>query len=225
MLKWIFLLVCLVGILFGLPDTSVKESKERVRTAIKNCGIRLLSRKYVINLSPANLKKEGSFLDLPMAIGVLKTIGEIRTQDLENVIFIGELSLDGTISRVDGVLPMCIEALKYGIKKVIVPKENAKEAGIVKNLEVIGVESLREVIGYLNGDIRIEKEDINIQELFNNVNKFNIDFNEVKGQNMVKRALEIAVSGSHNVLMIGSPRFWKNNDGKKNYHNFARIIF
>ncbi len=194
--------------IIGLADISVKESKERVKTAIKNSGIDLYSRKYIINLSPADLKKEGTFLDLPISIGILKAIGVIKKVNINNIIFLGELSLDGRIKEINGVLPMCLEAVKCGIKTVIVPKGNAKEAGIVKNIDVIGVRTLTEVIKYLNGEIKIEKENVNIEELFKNSNTFNIDFSDVKGQTFVKRALEISASGSHNILMIGSPRFW-----------------
>lgn len=189
--------------IIGLPDTAVKESKERVRTAIKNCGISLLSRKYVINLSPASLKKEGSLFDIPIAVGVLQSIGEISAKiSFENTVFIGELSLDGKINAVDGVLPMCIEALKFGIKRAIVPKENATEAAVVKDLEIIGVSTLQELIEYLNNKKEVVRECVDIKKIFENKNSFNMDFNEVKGQSAVKRALEIAVAGSHNALMV-----------------------
>ena len=178
----------------GLPDISIKESKERVRTAIKNCGIELPSRKYIINLSPANIKKEGSFLDLSIAIGILKSMEIIRNEDTSNMIFIGELSLEGRINGVNGVLPICIEALKYGITKVIVPKDNVKEASIIKELDVIGVRNLKELILYLNGKkvIEIEKENDYINE---ENESYGVDFSEVKGQAGIKRALEIAAAG------------------------------
>lgn len=182
--------------IIGLPDTAVKESKERVRTAIKNCGVNLPSRKYVINLSPASLKKEGSLFDISIAVGILQSIGEISEENsFENTIFIGELSLDGRINAVNGVLPMCIEALKFGIKRAIVPKENATEAAVVKDLEVIGVSNLHELIEYLNKKKDITKEDVDIKKFFENKDIFKMDFNEVKGQEGVKRALEIAVAG------------------------------
>lgn len=180
--------------IIGLPDVSVKESKERVRTALKNCGVNLLSRKYVINLSPANIKKEGSIFDLPIAVGVLVAIDEIlKNNELDKTVFIGELSLNGEIEAVNGVLPMCIEALKFGIKRVVVPKKNILEASCVKGLEVIGVSNLNEVIDYLNGNTKIEKEEFKCDDL-KNMDNYKIDFNEVKGQNSVKRALEIAVA-------------------------------
>lgn len=186
----------------GLPDISVRESKERVRSAIKNSGYELQSRRIVVNLAPANTKKEGSFFDLPIAIGVLICMGEIQNLDLENTVFIGELSLDGKINSVNGVLPMCIEAKKLGIKKVIVPNENAKEAAIIKGIEVIGVEKLHDVVFYLNKQLEILPSKINIEEIFTSENKYNLDFSEVKGQENIKRALEIAAAGSHNCLLI-----------------------
>lgn len=189
----------------GLPDISVRESKERVRSAIKNSGYELQSRRIVVNLAPANTKKEGSFFDLPIAIGVLICMGEIQNVDLENTVFIGELSLDGKINSVNGVLPMCIEAKKLGIKKVIIPNENAKEAAIINGIEVVGVERLQDVVFYLNKQLEILPSKINVEEIFTSENKYNLDFSEVKGQENIKRALEIAAAGSHNCLLIGSP--------------------
>lgn len=199
--------------IIGLPDISVKESKERVKTAIKNCGINIPSRRYIINLSPADMKKEGSYFDLAIAVGVLKSIGMLETVNFEDTIFIGELSLDSKIKKVNGVLPICIEALKYGISKIIVPKENAKEAGIIKDIDVIGVDTLEELIRYLIGEISIEREVTNIDNIFEKEIEYEIDFSEVKGQAVAKRALEIACAGGHNVLMVGTPGSRKNYDG------------
>ena len=178
----------------GLPDTTVKESKERVRTAIKNSGYEFQSRRIVINLAPADTRKEGSFFDLPIAIGILLDFQDIKWQNLEDTVFIGELSLNGNINKINGILPMCIEAKKLGIKRVILPEENAKEAAIVDGLQVIGATNLREVVEYLNDNADIEPTEANIQEIFHKKHKYSLNFSEVKGQENVKRALEIAAA-------------------------------
>ena len=194
----------------GLPDASIKESKERVKTAIKNSGFNLFSRKIVVNLAPAAKRKEGSIFDLPIAIGVLCANDYIYCP-LEDVVILGELSLDGRVNKINGILPMCIELTKLGIKKVILPKENAYEASIVKNIEIVPVESLEETVEYLNHMRKIKFEN-QIDILQNVCEKELIDFSDVKGQKNIKRAIEVAASGGHNILMIGSPRFWKNYD-------------
>lgn len=202
----------------GLPDTSVKESKERVKTAIRNSNIEFLSRKIVVNLSPANTRKEGSAFDLSIAIGILIANQNINNSNLESIlketIFIGELSLNGNIEKINGILPICIEAKKLGIKKIVLPKQNAKEASVLQDITILPVSTLREVILYLNGEKEILQERRTDLNLDSNL-KYTFDFSEVKGQESVKRALEVVAAGGHNCLLIRVTRFRKNYVSKK----------
>ena len=150
---------------FGLPDISIRESKERVKTAIKNSGFNLFSRKIIVNLAPATKRKEGSIFDLPIAIGVL-CANDYIYYPINDFVIIGELSLDGKVNKINGVLPICVELAKLGVKKVILPKENAKEASVVKNIEIIPVSSLEETVAFLNHKISINLEDYNHEEIF-----------------------------------------------------------
>lgn len=192
----------------GLPDASVKEAKERVKTAIKNSGGELFSRRVVVNLAPANTRKEGSAFDLPIAVGILiateNVINPYLQEFLEKTIFIGELSLDGTIEKVKGALPIAIEAKKLGIRRIILPEENAKEAAIIKEMEILPVKNLRQVMDYLNGKIGLKKELIKNYQTEQEV-RYEYDFSEVKGQENVKRALEVAAAG-RTQLLVNSDR-------------------
>ena len=208
----------------GLPDVSVKESKERVKTAIKNSGIDFQSKRIIVNLAPADTKKGGSSFDLPIAVGILEASESIK-KPAESTAFFGELCLDGRLNKINGVLPMCIEAKKLGIKEIILPKDNAKEAGIIKDINIIPAENLKEVIDYLNNQIKIEPIQVNVEEIFNNNRKEIFDFSEVKGQESIKRALEIAAAGGHNCLLLGSPGSRKNYASKKITNNSSRFKF
>ena len=179
----------------GLPDISIKEAKERVRTAIKNSGYEFPSRRIVINLAPATIKKEGTIFDLPIAVAILMASENINYFNYEETIFLGELGLDGKVNPVTGILPMCIESKKLGFKRIIVPKENAKEASIVENIDVIPVCSLNQVVAYLNKQIIIKPEKYDIHNLMDKNSSYSIDFSEVKGQKNIKRALEVSASG------------------------------
>ena len=192
--------------LVGLPDSAVKESYQRIRSAIQVNGYKMPTSSITINMAPADIRKEGSAYDLPLAIGMLASNEMVKLDKLADYLIMGELSLDGGLQPIKGALPIAILARELGFKGMIVPQQNAREAAVVNNLDVYGVDNLKDVVRFFNDEQSLNPVIINTrEEFYSRQTTFDFDFSEVKGQENVKRALEIAAAGGHNIILIGAP--------------------
>ena len=189
----------------GLPDVAVKEARERVTSAIKNSQFDFPLRRITVNLAPADIKKEGSSFDLPIALGILKATGALKKDEFPNYSILGELALDGSVRRINGALPIALKVKEEGGRTLILPEANAREAAVVREVDVFPVRSLTQAVQFLGGEISLSPYRSNLEEILGEASSYEVDFSEVKGQEYVKRALEIAAAGSHNILMIGPP--------------------
>ena len=192
--------------LVGLPDSAIKESNFRINAALKNSDLKLPGKKITINMAPADLQKEGSAYDLPIAIGILAASEQVNSEQLNKYIMMGELSLDGSLRPIKGALPIAIQAKEEGFEGIILPKQNADEAAVVEGIDVFAVDNIREVVDYFNGEIILQPHQVNLDDyFFSEMNNYPFDFADVKGQENVKRAMEIAAAGGHNIILIGPP--------------------
>jgi magnesium chelatase family protein len=189
----------------GLPDNAVKESMLRIESALNNSVFHMPRQRIIVNLAPADIRKEGSAYDLPIAIGILDASGQIFSTKLDKYLILGELSLDGGIQAIKGALPIAIQGKRDGFKGILLPMENAREAAIVDDFEVYGVSQLSEVIGFFDNSLELQRTIVNTREEFKyNINNYDSDFSDVRGQENIKRALEIAASGGHNLIVLGN---------------------